>query len=102
MDGIKYDENKTDWTLAPWPAFEAVIRVMMFGERKYTRDNWRKVTPPRRYIAAAFRHLSAWCDGEHQDPETGFSHLWHAGCCIIFCIWLEKAGLLKQEDVRGE
>ena len=26
------------------------------------------------------------------DMETGFSHLWHAGCCIVFLIAFEIRG----------
>jgi len=93
-EGIKYDEGKLEWTLLPWDALACIVRVLMFGRDKYTRDNWREVDPPERYIDACFRHLTRWCDGEKLDGETGFSHLWHAGCCIVFMIWFEREGRL--------
>jgi hypothetical protein len=98
--GLKFDDGKTDWSLAPWAAFDAIIRVMMFGAKKYARGNWKHVKPAHRYISAAYRHLNVWCDGDATDSETGFSHLWHAGCCLIFCIWLEIKGLLKPADLE--
>jgi hypothetical protein len=90
--GIKYDEEKADWTLFPFSAGEAIVRIMMFGCKKYTRDNWKHVQPGQRYLAAAIRHIGRWLDGEAKDSETGCSHLWHAGCCLVFAIWLEIEG----------
>lgn len=98
--GRKFDEGKTDWTLAPWEAFECIIKVMMFGAKKYARGNWKHVQPPSRYIAATYRHLNAWSSGDPSDKETGFSHLWHAGCCITFAIWLELKGKLSPKDLE--
>lgn len=90
--GRKFDEDKTDWTLAPWKALDAIIRVMMFGAIKYERDNWKHVKPGCRYLAAAVRHIAAWLEGDQRDEDSGKSHLWHAGCCIVFAIWLELEG----------
>jgi hypothetical protein len=45
-----------------------------------------------RPFSALQRHLAAWWEGECVDPETGMSHLWHAGCCIIFLIAYELRG----------
>jgi hypothetical protein len=41
---------------------------------------------------ALMRHMTAWWEGESADPETGYSHLWHAGCCILFLITYELRG----------
>lgn len=93
--GRKFDEDKSDWTLFPWEAGEAVIKIMMFGARKYARGNWKHVEPGTRYLSAAIRHISSWLNGEAVDSETGYSHLWHAGCCLMFAIWLEIHGKIK-------
>ena len=95
--GRKFDEGKPEWSLFPFEAGACIVKVMMFGAKKYARDNWKHVKPPMRYIDACYRHLGAWSDGEKNDKETGFSHLWHAGCCIIFAIWLELKGKLTNE-----
>lgn len=34
--GVKKDEGKLRWSLLPWDALEAVVRVLMFGANKYT------------------------------------------------------------------
>ena len=93
--GRKFDEGKTQWSLLPFDAVACIVKIMEFGAKKYDVDNWRSVEPPIRYIDACFRHLSAWVDGEANDQETGFSHLWHAGCNIVFAIWLELKEKLK-------
>jgi hypothetical protein len=48
--------------------------------------NWSRVK------GALDRHLIAWWMGEDKDPETGFSHLWHVGCCVLFLIAYELRG----------
>jgi hypothetical protein len=90
MEGKKHDQDKPDWTLLPFRSLLPVIRVMQFGAGKYGRDNWRQVQDiKRRYLAAAFRHLSAYSDGEKVDQESGESHLAHAVCCLLFLLWYE-------------
>lgn len=90
-EGRKYDTGKPDYTLLPWDAVEEIVKVLDFGARKYARDNWKHVEGAEtRYLAAALRHITAHARGEKDDPETGISHLAHAGCCILFLLSLEK------------
>lgn len=87
--GRKFDGGKPDWTLVPMGAVEEIVKVLMFGAQKYERDNWQHVEDgERRYLAAAVRHLGAVIDGEDLDPESGLPHLAHAGCCVLFALWL--------------
>lgn len=89
--GRKFDAGKLDYTLVPWDGLEEVVKVLEFGARKYARDNWQHVEGGNvRYLAAAFRHMVAYNQGEKVDPETGLSHLAHAGCCLLFLLSLEK------------
>lgn len=87
--GIKFDDDKRDFTLLPWPAVEEIVKVLEFGAKKYSRDNWKHVAAER-YTKAAFRHLVAYNQGEELDQESGLSHLAHLGCCVLFLISLEK------------
>lgn len=83
--GLKYDQEKLDWTLLPSEALDDVIRVMDYGRKKYARDNWRYVSDGyRRYLAAAYRHIAAIHRGEQIDPESGLPHAAHAVCCLMF------------------
>lgn len=98
-DGTKYDEKKPKWHLIPLKVLEDIARVATFGADKYDEDNWKYVQPgPNRYYDALMRHLTDWQDGEHDDPETGFSHLAHAGWNIMALAWFEKQGHTLEID----
>lgn len=87
--GTKLDSGKPDWTLMPWDALLPVVFVLMFGEKKYSRDGWRQVpNAKQRYTAALVRHVIAFAGGEWQDPETHEPHLAHAICCALFILSL--------------
>lgn len=45
-----------------------------------------------RCFGALMRHLWAWWAGQRAEPETGYSHLWHASCCLAFLIAYEQRG----------
>lgn len=85
MEGVKYDSEKPRWDLLPIEPIEQVVGVLTYGAKKYDDENWRKVANQRsRYYAAALRHIVAWWKGEKLDPESGYHHLAHAMCCLIF------------------
>ncbi len=87
--GMKFDGGKLDYTLVPWQGMDEVVRVLEFGAKKYARDNWKFVNHAQpRYLAAAFRHIIKYNEGELTDPETGLSHLAHATCCMLFLLAL--------------
>lgn len=83
MSGVKHDQEKPDMSLLSPYAMEAIARVMTFGAKKYSRDNWRGGIAYSRLIAAAMRHISAFNRGEDIDPESGLSHISHALCCLM-------------------
>ena len=91
--GRKDDQGKTPWHLFPWDAAEAICRVLEFGAKKYAPRNWEKGMDWDRPFSACIRHLTSWHQGEAKDAETGLSHLWHAGCCILFLISYEIRGI---------
>lgn len=92
VTGVKHDAGKLDYTLVPWDGLEEIVKVLEFGAKKYARDNWRFVKGAEtRYMAAALRHLIAYQMADEVDPETGLSHLAHAGCCLLFLLALEKS-----------
>lgn len=87
--GRKDDAGKDPWSLVPFDAVRAIVKVLQFGAKKYAPRNWEKGMHWSRPFDALQRHLTAWWEGERADAETGFSHLWHAGCCILFLIAFE-------------
>ena len=90
--GTKHDSDKPPLALLPFDALEEISKVLQFGAEKYDAHNWRKGFKWSRLISSTLRHFSAWIQGEDKDPETGLSHLVHAGCNVLFLISHELHG----------
>lgn len=103
-EGVKYDAGKDRWSLLPWDAVRGIVRVLMFGAKKYADRNWELGMDWDRPFEACIRHLVDWWQkedkghGPGRDADTGYSDLWHAGCCILFLIAYEMRG--KGKDNR--
>lgn len=98
-DSMKKDFNKDPWHLLPWDAVGALVKVIAFGAKKYEPRGWESNGGMEysRLFSATQRHLTAWFNGEKQDSDTGYSHLWHAGTCILFLIAYEIRGIGKDD-----
>lgn len=89
-DEFKNDGGKTRWDLLPFGGIRQIASVLTFGAEKYAPEQWQRVPDARRrYFAAMMRHIDAWWGGEIVDPESGHHHLAHAGCCLLFLLWLD-------------
>ncbi|RLA61247.1 MAG: hypothetical protein DRQ89_11655 [Epsilonproteobacteria bacterium] len=88
--GQKFDADKLDWSLLPFKMIRPIIRVLMFGAKKYAPDDWQKVENARvRYLNAATRHMDDYQSGEQKDKDSGEHHLAHTVCCLLFIIWFD-------------
>lgn len=88
--GMKFDDGKLQWTLLPITPLQEVIKVLMFGAKKYRPDNWKHVpNAEETYLNAGMRHLTDYINGEKNDSQTGLSHLAHAICCLLFILWFD-------------
>lgn len=65
------------------------------GER-----NWEKGMDWSRPFSALMRHMWSWWRGENVDPETGYSHLAHAGCCVLFLMRYEKRAIGNDDRAK--
>lgn len=95
---IKNDQDKIRLELLSPVALVEISKVLTFGSKKYADHNWRKGFKWSRLLGASLRHILSFLGGEDKDPETGLSHLAHAGCCIMFL--LEHESLHKALDDR--
>jgi hypothetical protein len=93
--------SKPRLDLLPPAAMEAIAKVLTFGAGKYGDNNWARGARWGRYYAALLRHLLAWWRGEELDPETGLSHLAHAGCCLVFLLEYQRNGWGTDDRFRG-
>jgi len=101
MTGIKYDGEKPEMYLVPPLALLEVGKVLTYGAKKYSPDNWRKLDNlQERYTSAAMRHLLAHMSGEPNDEETDMSHLAHAICCLLFKLEDELLEASEKERLR--
>lgn len=96
-EGRKDDGDKAPYHLLAPELMDSVAQVLAFGAKKYGARNWEKGMGWSRPFAAAMRHLWKWWQGEKADPETGFSHLWHAACCVMFLIAYEARNTGKDD-----
>ena len=93
--------SKPRLELLPSAALEQIAQVLTFGAAKYAANNWCRGARWGRYYAALLRHLFAWWRGEDRDPETGLSHLAHAGCCLLFLMEYQRNGWGADDRFRG-
>lgn len=99
---IKYDADKTDWSLMPWESVEEINKVLAFGAKKYAAHNWQQGDGFRytRVLNSLLRHVFAYMRGEDNDPESGLSHMSHAGCNVLFLIHYHKNKSRYKNDDR--
>ena len=92
-EGIKFDSSKLKFRLICWGFVEAIVRVLMWGAKTYSPDNWKHVEDRReRYKEALLRHAIAYAKGEVMDKDTGESHLSCIGCNAMFLHWMDQNG----------
>lgn len=87
---MKFDTSKLRYDLIPTSTTKALAQVLTYGAKKYKPNNWQNVDDPDRYVAALYRHLEAWRDGEKADKESGLPHLAHALTNVAFLLHLDK------------
>ena len=93
MEGRKFDSDKPMVSLFPPESILATARVLTFGAKKYSRDNWKRVPDAeQRYKDAALRHLLEYNAGNRIDVESGENHLAHAMCCLAFLLYADETG----------
>lgn len=108
IDGQKLDTGKTRMELLPGDALFAIAQVLTFGAKKYSARNWEQGIAWGRVFGALMRHMWSWWQGKGPtnksflfgslDDETKLSHLWHAGCCIMFLISYEMRSMQAFDD----
>lgn len=84
---LKKDAGKPRMDLIPSEVMIELAKVLTFGLNKgYKEESWKDVESYR-YIAALYRHMTAWRLGEQVDTESKIHHLSHALCNVAFLLW---------------
>ena len=92
MGGHKDDSAKPRYDLIAPEILEALAEVLRYGADKYEPRNWERGMDWGRVYGALQRHMWAWWAQKGADEETGYSHLHHAACCLMFLIAYEARG----------
>lgn len=86
----KEDSGKTMMSLIEPKFVIGVSDTLTMGATKYSIDNWKLCEDPRRYKDALLRHIYAYMDGQETDPESGLSHLYHAGFNLMALDYFDR------------
>lgn len=91
----KFDGDKIRLELLEPEFIKGIGKIITFGANKYSADNWKKADGEdiTRIKGALLRHLYAYLGGEEFDPETGESHLYHAGCNLMFLDYFDRTNV---------
>lgn len=78
---------KPRYSLVPFPALRAVVRVLTFGANAaHPKNDWATAFTVEDHLDAMFRHLDRAVSGEVYDPESGELHYAHAASRLLFVI----------------
>jgi hypothetical protein len=91
--GVKHDADKNRWELMPFDALDEVAKVLTIGAKKYKDRNWETGMRWGRPMGAAYRHESAFWQGERYDQETGTHTLANAICELLFLLAYDLRGI---------
>jgi len=97
--GLRFNQGKTRYDLAPAYAQEQYAKVLTKGAEKYLPRNWEKGMPWSNILSSLERHLWAIKRGEDYDPETGLLHSAHVMCNAAFLTEYYK--IFPQGDDRS-
>lgn len=103
-EALRFDSGKTNWSLMPFEAVEEINKVLEFGANKYVEWNFANNGGMNhsRILNSCLRHIFAYMRGQDLDPESGLSHLAHAGCNILFLLYYNKyPETFKAKDDRN-
>lgn len=87
---MKFDGDKLRYDLIPPSAMKGLAEVLTYGARKYKPRNYMECEDKGRFVAALYRHLEAWRQGEVNDTESDLEHLAHAMTNIAIIMELEN------------
>lgn len=81
---LRYNQGKPKWSLVHFKSLEPMVKVLMYGEKKYARDNWKKGLDRQEILDSMQRHLAALIDGQEIDSESQEHHIGHIMCNALF------------------
>lgn len=84
------NDDKLRYSLVDVESIEGLIKVLEFGAKKYSPNNWQKGLTYTSIYDSLMRHMTAIMKGEDVDPESGLPHIDHVGCNWMFLSWMMR------------
>lgn len=78
------NSGKPQLSLIDLKSLEDCARVLEFGAKKYSRDNWKKGLTVSSILDSLLRHVSDLQNGETIDNESGLPIIGHIQCNALF------------------
>jgi hypothetical protein len=88
--GARHNQDKLKWSLVDFDSLEPMVRVLMFGEKKYSAFNWAKGLKRTEVMESLLRHAHAYLEGQDNDVETKINHIGHIMCNGMFLAYMHK------------
>lgn len=82
--GLRYNDGKPQWNLVDWDALLPLVRVLEYGAKKYSADNWKKGLSYVSTCNSLMRHWICFMGGEDLDKESGLPHVGHILANALF------------------
>jgi len=86
----RFNDDKPQWSLVDFESFEDMVKVLEFGAKKYSANNWKKGLEINKLCESMLRHVFAFMNGETNDPESGLPHIGHIQCNTMFIAHMMK------------
>ena len=97
---LRYNEGKVQWSLVDYKSLEPMVRVLEYGCRKYSKNNWKKGMPASQIIESMLRHTYKLLEGELVDPESGIEHVGHIQCNAMFLAYVLREKADEYNDLK--
>lgn len=78
-----------------------LVKVLVYGARKYGVQSWRVNETSTENIASIKRHIAKVEEGEHVDSESGLNHADHVFCRAMFMSVFEDIEVRGTEKKKG-
>ena len=86
--GERKNEGKLKWSLVSWKALIPMVKVLMFGAKKYDDHNWKKGLKYTETLESLQRHLISFAEGVDKDEESDIDHVGHILCNAMFLSYM--------------
>lgn len=86
----RFNKGKPKWSFVDFESLEPLVKVLEYGAKKYSKNNWKKGTTTEETCESLLRHTFAFLSGEDNDKESGLSHIGHIQANAMFLAYVMK------------